>query len=67
MKTNPFARVILKIRVILFGLAVVGMTGVGFSLGEALTVRLGQTTTPQTTVPQSPNGRLADVMAAAHF
>ncbi|MBE0540831.1 MAG: hypothetical protein IH623_05540 [Verrucomicrobia bacterium] len=62
MKTNPFGRAILKIRIILFGLAVVGMTGVGFSLGEALTVRLGQTTTPQ-----SPNGSLADVMAAAHF
>ena len=67
MKTNRFARSILKIRVVLFCLAVVGMAGVGFSLGESLTVRLGQTTAPQTEVPQAPSGSLADAMAATCY
>ncbi len=67
MKTNPFARGILKIRVILFCLAVVGMAGVGLRLGESLTVRFGQTTAPRAGGPQAPNVGLADAMAAAHY
>ena len=65
MKTNPFARGILKVRVIVFCLAVVGMVGVGFGLGESVTVRWGQTTDPQAEVPQAPNASFADLMAAA--
>jgi hypothetical protein len=67
MKTNPFARGILKIRVILFCLAVVGMAGVGFNLGESLTLRLGQTTAPQTGGPQAPSVSLAEALAATCF
>ena len=67
MKTNPIARRILKIRVILFCLAVVGMAGLGFSLGESLTLRLGQTTALRTAGPQAPNVSLADAMAAIRY
>jgi len=65
MKTNPHARGILKIRVIVFCLAVVGIAGVGFRLGESLTVRIGQTTAPQLEGPQALNVSLADGMAMA--
>jgi hypothetical protein len=67
MKRHRFARGILKIRVILVCLAVVGMAGVGFSLGASLTERLGQTPAPQTEVPQAPKGTLAEVMGAACY
>jgi len=67
MKTNAAARGILKIRVIVFCLAVVGMAGVGFSLGELLTVRFGQITALQTGSPQAPTVNLGDLMAAAHY
>ena len=67
MKTNRIARRILKIRVILFCLAVVATAGLGFSLGESLTVRFGQTTALVTASPQAPNVSLADAMAAIRF
>lgn len=67
MKTNRVARGILKIRVALLCLAVVGMAGAGFSLGESLTVRFGQTAARWTGGPQPPNVSLADAMAATHF
>ena len=62
MKTNPFARGIVKIRVILFCLGVVGMAGAGFSLGESLSVRFGQTTAPSSGCPQAPNVSLGELM-----
>ena len=65
MKTNQFARSLLKIRVTLFSLALFGMAGVGLSLGASLTVRLGQTATLPTGGTQAPNVSLADAMAAA--
>ena len=67
MKTNRFARRIRKIRFSLFCLAVVGMAGVGFSLGESLTVRFGPTTALRSQGPQAPNVSLADLMAAACY
>jgi hypothetical protein len=67
MKTNPIASSILRIRVIVFCLAVVGMAGVGFSLGESLTVRYGVNSTSQTGGPQAPNLNLADAMAAVRY
>ena len=67
MKTNSFARGILKIRVIVFGLAVVGMAVIGFSLGGSLTVRYGLNSTSQVGGPQAPNVSLADAMGAVRF
>ena len=65
MKTNRSARRIVRIRGIAICLALGGMVGIAFSLGESLAVRVGQTTTQQTEVPQAPNGSLADLIAAA--
>jgi hypothetical protein len=67
MKTNPIARVILKIRVIVFCLAVVGMAVIGFSLGDSLTVQHGLNSTSQVGVPQAPNVSLAEAMDAAWY
>jgi hypothetical protein len=67
MKTNPIARGILKIRVIVFCLAVVGMAGIGFSLGESLTVQYGLNSTSQIGGPQTPNVSLAEAMDAAWY
>ena len=65
MKTNRSARWIVRIRGIAICLALVGMVGVAFCLGESLAARVGQTTAPQTQGPQVPNVSLADLMAAA--
>jgi hypothetical protein len=43
------------------------MAGVGFSLGESLTVRYGVNSTSQTGGPQAPNLNLADAMAAVRY
>jgi len=67
MKTKSFVRRILIIRVVVFCLAAVGMAVIGFSLGESLTVRSGQTTGLRTSGPQAPNVSLADAMAAAQY
>jgi hypothetical protein len=65
MKTNFVARGLVKIRGIAIRLALVGMVGVTFWLGESLAARVGQTTAPQTEGPQIPNANRADLMAAA--
>ena len=67
MKTSPIARGILRIRVIVLCLAVVGMAGVGFSLGDSLTVRYGLNSTSQIGSPQAPSLSLADAMAAVRY
>jgi len=67
MKTNPHARGILKIRVIVFCLAVVATACVGFSLGESLTVRYGMDSTAHAGGPQAPNVSLAEAMSAAWY
>jgi hypothetical protein len=65
MKTNSFARGILKIRGIVLGLAIVGMVGVEFGLGESLAARFGRYTAAQTQAPQASNLSIGDLMAAA--
>jgi hypothetical protein len=67
MKTNPIARGILRIRVIVFCLAIVGMAVIGFNLGESLTVQYGLNSTSQVGYPQAPNVSLADAMAAVRY
>lgn len=65
MKTNSFARGIVKIRGIVLGLAIVGMVGVEFGLGESFAARFGQTTARQAAASQVPSLSIGDLMAAA--
>ena len=67
MKTNPFARGVLKIRGIVICLALITMVGFSFSVGESLAARAEQASAPQTGVPQPPQVSLADAMAAARY
>jgi hypothetical protein len=66
MKTNRSALWIVRIRGIMLSLALVGMVGVAFSLGESLALRFGQTTAFQTEDAQAPNVSVGDLLAAAH-
>jgi hypothetical protein len=65
MKTNRCVRRLLKVQVILFCLAVVGMAGVGICLGQSLTVQRGQADALRTGGPQAPSVGLAEAMVAA--
>ncbi|MGO8929183.1 MAG: hypothetical protein ACLQU3_20140 [Limisphaerales bacterium] len=65
MKTNRSARRLVRIRGIMLGLALVGMVGVAFWLGESLAARIGQSTAHQTDSPAAPNFSISDLMAAA--
>ncbi len=65
MKTNRSARWIVRIRGIVICLALVGLMGVSFAVGESLAARVGHTAAPQGEVPQAPNGSFADLVAAA--
>ena len=67
MKTNSFARGILRIRAIVLCLAVVGLVLAEFGLGESLTMRYGLNSASQTGGPQAPNVSLADAMAAVRY
>ena len=65
MKTNSFARGILKIRVIALCLASVGLAVVEVGIGESVAARYGQYTATQNQAPQAPNLSIGDLMAAA--
>jgi hypothetical protein len=65
MKTNSAARWLVRIRGIVICLALVGMVGGAFSLGESLAVRVGRTTARHTDSPAVPSVSIADLMAAA--
>jgi hypothetical protein len=65
MKTNIVARGLVRIRVIVICLALIGLVGVEIRLGESLAARFGQITAPQTENPQAPNVSLGDLMATA--
>ena len=65
MKTNSFARGILKIRVIVLCLSIVGLAVVEVGLGESMAARYGQYTAAQNQAPQAPNLSIGDLMAAA--
>jgi hypothetical protein len=65
MKTNRSARKVAKIRGLVTCLALVGMVGTTFGLGEVLAVRVGQTTGPRIEAAQAPNASFADLMAIA--
>ena len=65
MKTNPSARVIVRIRGVLICLAVIGMVGLAFNLGGSLSSRVGQYPAARSESPQAPNMTFGDMMAAA--
>ena len=65
MKTNPIARSILRIRVIVFCLAIVGLVGFEFCACESLAARYAQYTAAQTGCAQGPSMGLGDLMALA--
>jgi hypothetical protein len=65
MKTNSFARRILRIRATVLCLAIVGLVVAEIGFGESLASRYGQYTASQTQAPQAPSVGISDLMAAA--
>ena len=65
MKTNSFVRSILRIRVTVLCLAIVGLVVVEIGFGESLAFRYGQYTAARTQAPQAPSLSLGDLMSAA--
>jgi len=65
MKTNPFARGVVRIRAFVLCLAIVGLAVVEVELCDSLSARFGQYTAAQTQVTQAPRLSLGDVMGAA--
>jgi hypothetical protein len=65
MKPDPHARGLPRIRVIALCLAVAGMAGAAFRLGEFLAARIEQIAASQTTAPQAPKVNFGELMAAA--
>ena len=51
MKTNPSARHLVRIRVIMLSMALAAAVGLEFYLGASLAARIGQTTVHQTDSP----------------
>ena len=65
MKTNPFARSLLRIRFVALCLAVVGLGVVELGVGQSLVVRYGYLNAVQTQALQAPGMSMGDLMAAA--
>lgn len=65
MKTNPSARYLVRIRLIMVGVALVAIVGLEIFLGASLAARIGQTTARQGLDPQAPNVDRSDLFAAA--
>ena len=65
MKTNPSARYLVKIRVIMVCVALAAIVGLEFYMGTSLAARIGQTTARQNEGPQAPNVDISDLFAAA--
>jgi hypothetical protein len=64
MKTNPSARHLVRIRVIMVCAALAAIVGFEFCVSESLAARIGQTAARQTDSPTTPNVSLSDLMAA---
>jgi hypothetical protein len=65
MNTNPYARFILKLRLVLFCLAVVGLAVAEIGLGQSLAARYGQYGAAPGQTQQAPSLTIGDVMAAS--
>ena len=64
MKTNPGARTLVKIRLLLLCASLAAIVGLEFYFGAAFAARLGQTTVIQSDSPAAPSMDLGDVMSA---
>ena len=65
MKTNSFVRSILRLRVNVLCLAIVGLVVAEVGFGQSLAMQVGQTTARRTDSPAAPNVSISDLMAAA--
>jgi len=65
MKTNPSARYLVRIQVIMVCVAIAAIAGLEFYVGTSMAARINQTTARQTEGPQVPNVSISDLMAAA--
>jgi hypothetical protein len=65
MKTNPSARYLARIRLIMIYAALAAIVGLEFYLGASLAARIGQTTACQTDSQAAPDVNISDLMAAA--
>ena len=65
MKTNPAARNLVRIRLVVLGTALAAIVGLEFYFGSAFAARIGQTTGIPSDRPAAPNMNLGDLMAAA--
>ena len=65
MKTNPAARYLVRIRVIMVCAAIAGIAATEFVVSQSLAARINQTAVRQTEGPQAPNVSLSDLMANA--
>jgi len=65
MKTNSFVRSILRVRVTVLCLAIVGLVVAEVEFGQSLAARFGQYTAATTQAQQAPSPSLGDMMSAA--
>ena len=65
MKTNPSARHLVRIRLIMVCAALAASVGLELYLGASLAARIGQTTGRQNDSPATPGVGISDLMAAA--
>ena len=65
MKANSFVRGILRIRVTVLCLAIVGLVVAEVGLGKSLAARMGHITACQTDSPAVPNVSISDLLGAA--
>jgi hypothetical protein len=65
MKTNSFVRGILRVRVTVLCLAIVGLVVAEVGFGQSLAARFGQYTAAQPQSQQAPSLSLGDLMSAA--
>ena len=65
MKTSSLARRFVRIQGIVMGLALLGMVGMAFSLGQSLAVQFERSSVRQAEGVQAPNIDMAVLVAAA--
>jgi hypothetical protein len=63
MKTNPIARRLVRVRVVLLGVALAASLGVEFFFGASAVARISQTTGVQTDGPAVPPMHFWDCLA----
>jgi len=64
MKTNPAARILVRVRLLLLCASLAGILGLEFYGSTFLAASIGQTTALTTAYPAPPNMNFGDVMSA---